>query len=254
MELTGARIGVTGATGGVGMALCRRLVAAGAEVVACGRDARALVTLADDLSVTTICADLTDAGAVDGLAAQLADLDAVVVNAAVWSATTGQDPLDDLARTMVEVNLLAPVAIAERFVAHHAGTGRPGSLVFIGSIAGFAASPTSAVYGATKFGLRGFALGLAQQVHDTPVTVSHVAPGHLVDAGMLVRSGRRPPPGAGATTTADVAEAVADVLRTGRTEVVVAPWHVRLGVRLMGLSPRLSAAVSRRSGASGDHG
>lgn len=254
MELTGARIGVTGATGGVGMALCRRLLDGGAEVVACGRDERALATLADDLGVTTICADLTDAGAVGGLAAQLADLDAVVVNAAVWSPTTGQDPLDDVARAMVEVNLVAPVVIAEQFVARHVTTGRPGSLVFIGSIAGFAASPTSAVYGATKFGVRGFALGFAQQVRGTPVTVSHVAPGHLVDAGVLVRSGRRPPPGAGTTTTVDVADAVADVLRTGRAEVIVAPWHVRIGVRLMGLSPRLSARVGALAARSDDHG
>ena len=59
---------------------------------------------------------------------------------------------------LLEVNLRAPIALA-RALAPPMVARRRGHLVFISSLAGKVASPASAIYSATKFGLRGFALG-----------------------------------------------------------------------------------------------
>ena len=47
------------------------------------------------------------------------------------------------------------------------------------------ASPASSVYSATKFGLRGFALGLREDLRTHGVGVSVVLPGFISDAGMF---------------------------------------------------------------------
>ncbi len=64
---------------------------------------------------------------------------------------------------MLEVNLRAPIALARAFAPGMVER-RRGHLVFISSLSGKAASPASSVYSATKFGLRGFALGLREDL------------------------------------------------------------------------------------------
>ncbi len=69
--LAGRRVLVTGATGGIGAATVRRLVAEGADVVASGRNEDSLAALAEELGVETLALDLTDeesvAGGLEGL-------------------------------------------------------------------------------------------------------------------------------------------------------------------------------------------
>ena len=55
----------------------------------------------------------------------------------------------------------------------------------------------TAIYNATKFGLRGFAAALRADLHDSGVGVSAVFPGFIRDAGMFADSGVKLPPGVG---------------------------------------------------------
>ena len=63
-----------------------------------------------------------------------------------------------------------------------------GHLVFISSLSGKVASPASSIYSATKFGLRGFALGLREDLAPHGVGVSVVLPGFIRDAGMFAEA------------------------------------------------------------------
>ena len=72
-----------------------------------------------------------------------------------------------------------------------------GALVFVASLSGKAASPRTAIYNATKFGLRGFAFGLRTDLAPRGVGVSVVSPGFVRDAGMFADSGAKTPPGIG---------------------------------------------------------
>ena len=84
---------------------------------------------------------------------------------------------------------------------------------------GKAATPRTAVYCATKFGLRGFALALREDLHPKGVGVSLVMPGFIREAGMFAESGAKPPPGLGTTPPKKVGEAVVTAIRRDRAEV-----------------------------------
>ena len=62
-----------------------------------------------------------------------------------------------------------------------------GHMVFVSSLSGKAATARASLYCATKFGLRGFALGLRDDLRGTGVGVSVVMPGAIRDAGMFAR-------------------------------------------------------------------
>ena len=88
---------------------------------------------------------------------------------------------------MLEVNLRAPIALA-RALAPGMVERHRGHLAFISSLSGKTASPASSVYSATKFGLRGFALGLREDLRRQRVGVSVVLPGFIREAGMFADS------------------------------------------------------------------
>jgi short-subunit dehydrogenase len=248
MTAISGRVLITGATGGLGQAIARAFAAAGADLVLSGRRAEVLKPLGAELGAQTVVADLADRGDVDRLIAAAGELDVLVANAAL----PGSGMLVALTQAQIdatlEVNLAAPIAMA-RAVLPGMLARRSGHLVFISSLAGKAASPAASLYNATKFGLRGFALGVREDLHGTGVSASVVLPGFISDAGMFHDSAVRLPWGVGTRTPDQVAAAVLRAVREDRAEVSVAPLGLRLGSDLAQLAPALSARTQRRLGA-----
>jgi short-subunit dehydrogenase len=120
--------------------------------------------------------------------------------------------------------------------------------VFISSLSGKVASASSSIYSATKFGLRGFALGLREDLRPSGVGVSVVLPGFIREAGMFAQAGVELPRGVGTRSPDDVARAVVNAIEHNRAELDVAPLGLRLGASFAGLAPELAARVSRRMG------
>ena len=123
-----------------------------------------------------------------------------------------------------------------------------GHLVFVSSLSGKVTSPGSSLYSATKFGLRGFALGLRQDLHGTGVGVTTVFPGFIRDAGMFHESGAKLPPFVGTRTPDQVAKAVATGIERGRPEIDVAPLSFRAAGMAAGIAPGTMAKLQRRLG------
>jgi short-subunit dehydrogenase len=123
-----------------------------------------------------------------------------------------------------------------------------GHLVFISSLSGKSAAPGTSIYSATKFGMRGFALGLREDFHGTGVGVTTVFPGFIRDAGMFAESGAELPRFVGTKTAQDVADAVIRGIERNRAELDVAPVSMRLGATLSGMLPGSLAAIQRRLG------
>jgi short-subunit dehydrogenase len=154
-----------------------------------------------------------------------------------------QDRID----TMLEVNLRAPIALARALLPSMVQR-RSGHLVFMSSLSGKAATPGASMYAATKFGLRGFALALREDLQPHNVGVSVVMPGFIRDAGLFADSGATLPPGVGTRSPQDVAAAVIKAVTHNRAEVEVAPVGLRIGATIASLAPETAAAVSRRLG------
>lgn len=251
MEIRGARVLVTGASGGLGHAIARHLAGLGAELVLTARRTDVIQALAAELGAETVTADLTDRADVGRLAERASGLDIMVANAGVGAdkGVADADPADiDMS---LDVNLRAPIHLATAFVQAHLATGAAGHVVMIGSLSGLAPSPGTNMYNATKFGLRGFTLSVRQDLHDTPIGMSIVEPGFIRDAGMFHEGGIDLPPGVRTSAPDEVAKAVARAIQRDVAEVFVAPPEMRLGATLSTIAPGLTATVMRKVDAGG---
>jgi uncharacterized protein len=247
MSLVGGHVLITGATGGIGHAIARAFAARGARLVLTGRRADALGTLAQEVGARALPCDLSKRPDVDRLAAEAADVDVLVANAALPASGMLTDFTQDQIDLMLEVNLRAPIALA-RALAPGMIERRRGHMLFISSLAGKAASPASSIYSATKFGLRGFALGIREDLRTHGVGASVVLPGFIRDAGMFADARVELPRGIGTRSPEDMAKAVIRAIEANRAEVEVAPASLRVGASFAALAPQLAAAVSRRMG------
>ena len=225
---------VTGATSGVGAALCDLLLLRGHRVLALARRA---AHLPPRPGLHPVTADLTDLAAIpalcQGLVADHPNLSVLVNNAAVQHALPLTDPGSRPDHVMEEaaLNLTAPALLVQALLPHLAAQPR-GAIVNISS--GLAIFPKQAggLYSATKAGLSSFTTALRWQVEGTPLLVSEVQL-PLVDTPMTEGRGRRKldPQDAAAVILAGIAARRA-VIRVGAARALpifqtLAPWAGR---------------------------
>jgi short-subunit dehydrogenase len=245
--IRGARTLLTGASGGIGATLARRLAAEGAELILSGRRADVLAALAAELRAQALPIDLSAPGAASELAERAGRVDLLIANAALPSSGRLVTVDRERAADAVTVNLTAPIALA-RELAPQMLERRAGRIVFIGSLQSRAATAGASVYCATKFGLRGFALALRAELAPGGVGVSIVMPGFVSDAGMYADAGVKLPFYIGTRTSDQVADALLRAIRENRGEVSVAPLALRVGTWIAAQAPELSARATRLLG------
>lgn len=268
MDLAGRTAVVTGASGGIGKAIARALHRRGVSLTLTARRDEVLDELCGELGgerAEPVVADLSDGDDVARLAKRCSGVDVLVANAALPASgpIVGFTP-SEIDRAL-DVNLRAPIQLARACVPGMVER-RSGHLVFISSLAGKVATARSGLYSATKFGLRGFAAGLREDLHETGVGVTTVFPGFVRDAGMDRRTwspvGMSPqeartlfadarlrlPRGVGTRTPEQVAEAVVRGIERGKPEIDVAPLGLRAGTIVSMLAPNLTAPIQRRLG------
>ncbi|MGZ8562377.1 MAG: SDR family NAD(P)-dependent oxidoreductase [Candidatus Limnocylindria bacterium] len=249
LDLQGRRVLVTGASGGIGMAVARTLHGRGATVVVSARREELLQGLCAELGdrAEALPADLADSADVAALSDRAGAVDVLVANAGLPASGPLLGFEHDQIDRALDVNLRAPLHLARALAPAMVERGA-GHLVFVSSLSGKTASRGSSIYSATKFGMRGFAIGLREDLAGTGVGVTTVFPGFIRDAGMFHDSATKLPSFVGTRTPEQVAEALARGIERGRLEVDVAPLPLRLGAAFGGLAPSLSSAVQRRLG------
>ncbi|NYJ03546.1 NAD(P)-dependent dehydrogenase (short-subunit alcohol dehydrogenase family) [Nocardioides thalensis] len=192
---------VTGGTRGIGAAIATRLASDGHDLVlGYARDEEAAAATAAEVRAAgvrcaTVRADLLDDGGIEalfGAAADLGRLTGVVNNAgATYRYAPLADTPPDEVRRVIELNLTAPVLVAQaavRALSTDAG-GAGGVIVNITSGAATLGSPGEYVhYAAAKAGLDLMTKGLGIEVGRQGVRVVAVAPG-LVDTDLHAATG-----------------------------------------------------------------
>lgn len=181
VPLAGQTALVTGASGGIGAAVARRLAGAGARVQLAARSADVLVRIASELGGSAWPADLEDEvelwEVLEQLTAALGGPPDVVVNAA------GVFDIAPMVHTSIELfdralgaNLRGPFLVIRALLPAMLTRGS-GSIVTVGSVAGHRAFPGNAAYSASKFGLRGMHDVLCEEIRGTGVRATLVEPG-----------------------------------------------------------------------------
>jgi len=246
VELSGSRVLLTGATGGIGYAIAHALHARGAQLVLTGRKIEVLDELASELGarVETQPLDLSEAAAVHGFAADAGPVDVFVANAGLpGTGQIGEYTTEQIDRVL-DVNLRSPIHMTHALLPGMLERGR-GHLVYISSISGKVATAFSSLYNATKFGLRGFSFAMHEDLRGTGVGATAVFPGPVADAGMWADGGLDLPPGVRASKPSAVAEAVITGIEKDRPEINVGNPIERLGGLLAGPAPRLVSLFNR---------
>ncbi|HJQ43009.1 MAG TPA: SDR family oxidoreductase [Jatrophihabitantaceae bacterium] len=161
LGLDGSVALVTGGAKGVGLGISRVLAEAGAAVVTCGRSAPA--QLPNGLEFLTC--DVRDPEQVDRLVATIAErhgrLDIAVNNAGGSPYALAADASPRFASKIVELNLLAPLVVAQAANALMQQQAAGGAIVMVSSVSGHRPSPGTSAYGAAKAGLDNLAASLA---------------------------------------------------------------------------------------------
>ena len=183
-NLTGKTALVTGATGGIGLAIAKALHGQGATVALSGRRIEQLEALKAELGerAEIFPADLADAASVDALVPAvekgLGGLDILVNNAGITRDNLFMRMKDAEWDDILRVNLTAAFRLA-RGSLRGMMKKRWGRIISIASVVGVTGNPGQGNYAAAKAGLIGMSKSLAAEVASRNITVNCVAPGFI---------------------------------------------------------------------------
>ncbi|KAJ0511727.1 putative 3-dehydrosphinganine reductase [Helianthus annuus] len=175
---------ITGGSSGIGLALARQAAAEGARVTILARDfnkleeAKNSIQLSTGVEVDIVSADVCDFEAVKEAVKSVGPIDVLVCNQGVFVAQeiVNQEMKD--IRSMINVNFIGTVNLVKAALPgmKNRSDRKPVSIVFMSSQAGQVGIYGYAVYSATKFGLRGLAEALQQEVIADDIHVSLIFP------------------------------------------------------------------------------
>ena len=178
---------VTGAGGGIGSAVCRRLAAEGARVAASDRDVGACTALAEELGGIALALDVTSAAAATEAVATVTELlgpvRVLVNNAGVEEYGRFADSDEGLWDRLWSVNMRGVLAVTHAVLPVMRAAGG-GAIVNMASEAGRVGGHSQAVYSATKGAVIAFGKALAREEARYGITVNAIAPGPVQSALM----------------------------------------------------------------------
>lgn len=186
-DLTGKSALITGASGGIGAQIARKLHAAGATVALSGTRVGPLETLAAELGsrAFVLPCNLGDAAAVEalpkGAIAAMGAVDILVNNAGITKDNLFMRMSDEEWQSVIDVNLTATFRLC-RGVVRGMMKARWGRIVNITSVVGHSGNPGQANYAAAKAGTLAMSKSLAMEVASRGITVNCVAPGLIATA------------------------------------------------------------------------
>ena len=178
---------VTGASGGIGSAIARKLHAAGAKVALSGTRQEPLERLAEELGERAyiLPCNLSDMAAVEVLPKQaiqtLGSLDILVNNAGITRDNLFMRMSDEEWQSVIDVNLTATMKLCKGALRGMMKS-RWGRIINISSIVGATGNPGQGNYAASKAGMVGMSKSLAYEVASRGITVNVVAPGFIATA------------------------------------------------------------------------
>ena len=186
MDFAGKVIWITGASGGIGAALARRLAHEGALLALSARRPGELAAVAASLAPGTraliLPGDVTDIGAIPAtlakIEAELGPVDVLIANAGISQRSLIADTSLDVYRKLMEVDFFAPVAQTQAVLPSMIARGA-GYVVVTSSVAARYSTPLRSGYCAAKAALHGFFDSLRAENAKDGIAVSLIVAGPI---------------------------------------------------------------------------
>ncbi len=245
---------ITGASRGIGAETARELARRGYALVLAGRSEKVLSDLANELATPdtptlAVPTDVRDQKQLRELAGKALErfgsIDILLHNAGVAHAGVLMSQLsNEQANSIIATNFTAPVELTRILLPAMLQRGQ-GHIGFVDSLSGYIATPSIAVYTATKFGLRGFSRALRRELISTQIQVSLISPGFVdTDLAAPVHELLEGVP-IDMKTPRQMGLAIANRL-TGRGREIVVPGYLRVVVWFERYLPGLTNLAARR--------
>ena len=243
MRLSEARVVLTGASGGIGLAIADALCASGARVLAVARHRETLAPLLSRYPqhLCWVATDLTCSAERRKVLAAAEAIGGInlLINAAGVNHFAMLEQLDDVEiNAMLAVNISAPICLT-KLLLPLLKQADSAMVVNVGSTYGSIGYAGYASYCATKFALRGFSEALRRELADTRVGVLYVAPRATrttmnSSAAQVLNDALN----AGVDDPQTVASAVVHSIAGDRRDLYLG-WKERFFVRINSLFPHL---------------
>ncbi|KAI4369621.1 hypothetical protein MLD38_018044 [Melastoma candidum] len=231
LSLKSRHVLITGGSSGIGLSLARLVASEGARVSILARNPTALSTAAESIrlstgiEVATFSADVRDYDALQKVVEKAGEIDVLIVNAGVFvPEELVKQELEEV-KMMLDVNLLGSFNLVKAALPgmkrRKDGGRAPRSIAFMSSQAGQVGIYGYTAYSASKFGLRGLAEALQQEVIGDDIYVSLVFPPDTDTPGLAEENKRKPPltsiiaGSSSAMTADDVAKKTLDGIKAG---------------------------------------
>jgi short-subunit dehydrogenase len=249
MEMDGRVVVVTGASMGIGEAIAKVFVDAGANAVLLSRDASRAEAARQRVGNTgrtlALACDVRNREEIDlALALTLRRfhrVDVWVNNAGVGIRDSVTDMESSVTRELFETNFFGTIACTQA-VAPVMREGGGGTIINISSVAGHIPVPFMALYSASKFAMNALGKGARLELKGDHINVLTVCPGYVrTDFGEHLVANRRGnvrPQSVRGVTAERVAQAAYRGYRKRQREVVV-PWSMIPAIKLYQLFPGL---------------
>jgi 3-oxoacyl-[acyl-carrier protein] reductase len=187
-DLTGMTALVTGASGGIGSAICAALASQGARLAVSGSNADKLTAYRDTLASeyggdpVAIPCNLGEVESVEALipaaVAALGKIDILINNAGITRDNLAMRMKDDEWSDVIRINLESNFRLC-RAAARPMMKARFGRIISVTSVVGATGNPGQANYAASKAGVTGMSKALAQELASRGITVNCIAPGFI---------------------------------------------------------------------------
>jgi NAD(P)-dependent dehydrogenase (short-subunit alcohol dehydrogenase family) len=171
---------VTGASGGLGLELARKILREGHSVVAAVLRPDAMAELAGEFAKGLLVErlDVTNPAQIRDVAARHDDVDVIINNAGGAVIGAMEELSDAEIKQQLDLNLLGPINITRAFLPALRAR-QSGRIVYITSIGGRVGFASGAMYHAAKFGLEGFAEAVAQEISEFGIRTLIIEPGSM---------------------------------------------------------------------------
>lgn len=256
--LRNAVVVVTGATSGLGRECARVFHTAGAKLVLCGRNVKALEELTRELAESSqgqtyqpcvVTFDLTDPGAIASAATEILQcfgcVDILINNAGISYRGAISDTIVDVDRKVMEINYFGPVALTKALLPSMVERKR-GHIVAISSIQGKISIPFRSAYAASKHATQAFFDCLRAEMEADNIKVTVISPGYIhtnLSVNAVTADGSRygalDKNTAQGRSAAEVAQDVLDAVGKKKQDVLLTDFLPTVAVYVRALAPRL---------------
>lgn len=254
IPIKGRHVFITGGSSGIGLAMARQAAAEGARVSILARnrdkleEAKQSIHLSTGIDVAVFSADVRDFAAVKAAVEEAGPVDVLVCNQGVFVPQELESQELEEVKFMIDVNLMGTfhlIKAALNGMKNRRDRG-PASIAIMSSQAGQVGIYGYTAYSASKFGLRGMAEALQQEVIVDNIHISLIFPPDTETPGLEEENKKRPQltsiiaAPSGAMKADEVAKKALDGIKSGSFIVPCNFEGLLLSIATAGLSPQRS--------------